>query len=210
MTDTTTANWNHIKLSRLHIGLATAYAFLFGSMYFFKLGGLTESGKLVVNILSVSMPLFHISLAWGCKNKSEISRRISQIVGFLMLFLFPMGTVFGFFLIRFADWESFPDEKAYAASANKMQSSLHRIGIEYISLRKTGIVLSLISPLTFALILADVGLGIHILSPDMVMGGHYLAIGGMLTLTPIGLILLFIGDWIGSRKNRSEDHGNVR
>lgn len=203
MTVATTANWNHIKLSRLHIGLATAYAFLFGSMYFFKLGGITESGKLVVNILSVSMPLFHISLAWGCKNKSEISRRVSQIVGFLMLFWLPIGPIFGFFFIRFADWKSFPDEKAYVASANKMQSSLHKTGIEYSSIQKTGIVLFLISPLTFALILADVGLGIHVLSPDMVMGGHYLAIGGMLTLTPIGLILFFIGGWLSSRENRS-------
>lgn len=197
-------NRNHIKLSRLHIGLATAYAILFVSLHLFKLGSLTESGKFAVNILSVTMPLLHFGLAWGCKNKSEISRRVSQIVGFLMLFWLPIGSVLGFFFIRFADWKSLPEQTAYVASANKMQSSLHKIGIEPTALKKTGIILFLISPLAFAIILADVGLGFHIFSSNMVLGGHWLAIAGMLTLSPIGIILFFMAGWLKSGKIESQ------
>ena len=203
-------NRNHIKLSRLHIGLATAYAILFGSLHLFKLGSLTESGKFAVNILSVTMPLLHFGLAWGCKNKSEISRRVSQIVGFLMLFWLPIGSVLGFFFIRFADWKSLPEQTAYVASANKMQSSLHKIGIEPSALKKTGIILFLISPLAFAIILADVGLGFRIFSSNMVLGGHWLAIAGMLTLSPIGIILFFMAGWLKSGKTESQTHGGMK
>ena len=202
-------NRNNIKLSRLHFGLATAYAILFSSLHLFKLGSLTESGKFAVNILSITMPVFHFGLAWGCKNKSEISRRVSQIVGFLMLFWLPIGSIFGFFFIRYADWKSLPEQKAYVATANKMQSSLHKIGIEPSALQKTGIILFLISPLAFAIILADVGLGVHILSSHMALGGHWLAIFGMLTLSPIGIILFFMAGWLNSKNFESQTHGGM-
>lgn len=197
----TPSNRNHITLYRLHIGLAAGYAILLGSLLVFSLGTLTESGKSAVKILSVAMPLFHIGLAWGCKHRHEISRKISQVVGFLMLIWLPIGPIFGYFLIRYADWKSLPNQKAYAAPATNTQIALRKMGIEYRSLQTVGIILFLISPIAFAIILADGGLGFHILSSSTVMLGHWAAIAGMLTLTPVGLVLFLIGTWLNSRKN---------
>jgi hypothetical protein len=210
MAATTPENRNHVYLSRLHIALASAYAILFGSMQYFELGGLTESGKFAVNILSICMPLLHIGLAWSCKKKSEISRKVSQIVGALMLIWLPIGPIFGFFFIRFSDWKSLPSQKIYAASASKMQSSLHKAGIGHRSLQKYGVLLSLISPLAFAIIVVDGLFGLNIFSDNMVLGGHWLAIAGMLTLTPIGLLLIFMGSWIGSGKVESQPSGDTK
>lgn len=201
MTAASPSNQNHITLSRLHLVLAAAYAILFGLQFLFSLSTLTESGKIAVNILTIAMPMLHISLAWGSKNKSEIARKISPIVGILMLIGFPIGTILGLYLIRFSDWKSLPDQKVYVAAANNMQSSLQKTGIKHSLLQKVGIVLFLISPLAFAIVFVDVALGSHIFSSNifprnMIMGVHWGSILGMLTLSPIGIILFFIGVWL--------------
>lgn len=108
---------NHIKLSRFHIGLAIAYVVLFGSLMLFGWSNLTASGKIGVPIMSLFPPLFHLGLAWGSKVKSEISRKISVVVGVLLLIAFPVGTILGFFLLPLTQWNS----KLGSANANSSQ-----------------------------------------------------------------------------------------
>jgi hypothetical protein len=99
---------NHMKLSQFHIGLAIAYAVLFGSLMLFGWSDLTASGKIGVPIMSVFPPLFHLGLAWGSKVKSEISRKISVAVGVLLLIAFPVGTILGFFFLPLTQWNTKP------------------------------------------------------------------------------------------------------
>lgn len=105
---------NHLKLSRFHIGLAIAYAVLFGSLMLFGWSDLTASGKVGVRIMSVVPTMFHLGLAWGSKVQSEISRKISVVVGVLLLIAFPVGTILGFFFLPLTQWKS----KRGSANAN--------------------------------------------------------------------------------------------
>lgn len=184
------ASMNHIKLSRLHAGLAIAYGILLGGLLAFGLGGLNEQGNLAVSVLSVLLPGLHIGLAWGCKRQSEIARVISLVVGFVMLLWLPIGTLIGYFIIRLADWKSCVGQKTYAAQANGIAASLGRAGISHGAIRKAGLILALIPPIALAVMLAG------LLPSRVVFAGHWFAAAALLTITPFGLILYFIGRWL--------------
>jgi len=98
---------NHIKLSYWHIGLAIFYAILIGAAVYFlrppKLG-------MDYTVILLALPsLIHLALAWGSQVKSEISRRISIFIGFLMFMAFPIGTFAAmFFFLPLTDWEPAP------------------------------------------------------------------------------------------------------
>jgi hypothetical protein len=55
------------------------------------------------------IPLIHLALAWGSRVKSNISRRISMFIGFLLFLGFPIGTFISlFFFLPLTDWEQAP------------------------------------------------------------------------------------------------------
>lgn len=187
------ASSNHIKLSQLHTGLAVAYGVLLGGLLAFGLGGLNEQGKLAVSVLSVLLPALHVGLAWGCKRQFEIARVISLVIGFLMLLWLPIGTLIGYFIIRLADWESCVGQKTYAALGNRITASLDRSGISNGAIQKAGLILALIPPITLAIMFAG------LLPSRVIFVGHWFATAALLTITPLGLILYFIGRWLRQR-----------
>jgi hypothetical protein len=107
MTAAKSLSRNHIELSNWHIGLAVFYAVAIGAAVLFS-PPLRKNMDYTFTLLALPS-LIHLALAWGSRMKSEISRRISIFIGFLMFFAFPIGTfVAMFFFLRLTDWEPAP------------------------------------------------------------------------------------------------------
>lgn len=86
---------NHLSLMKIHIGLAIFY----GLMAFFILYNEKHSEIKWVNlfifiIILITPSLIHIALAFGARQKSELSRRLSMVAFILIFLLFPIGSIF--------------------------------------------------------------------------------------------------------------------
>lgn len=111
-----TLNDNYLRLMRVHIGFVIFYIIL-GLVYaFFAYGFGADStfGKLVVVCMVFFLPLIllHSFLAKGAKDKSELSRKISEIVFAFLFLAFPIGTILSmlYFLPK-TTWKM-PDDNA--------------------------------------------------------------------------------------------------
>ncbi|STZ64002.1 Uncharacterised protein [Moraxella lacunata] len=110
-----TFNNNHLRLMRVHIGLMIFYAvfFLFCSyfLYNLRMDRVIEISFLRVftSVMLLYIPFFafHLLLAIGAKRKSEMSRKISEIVFAIMLLGFPVGTILSaFYFLPKTIWKS--------------------------------------------------------------------------------------------------------
>jgi len=99
---------NHVNLMRFHIVLALVYFFLCS---------LSAWLSFVDKYASIWLPIFcggavcvHLLLAYGSKNRLESSRRASELIGVLLMFGFPVGTLLGYFFLQCTIWHD-PEEK---------------------------------------------------------------------------------------------------
>ncbi len=91
---------NFKALMKMHMFLGLISFILFGIPAFGSQESLTDAGKLYLPIVTFIFPVLHFSIAYGCKIKSEVARVISRVTGFLMMPLFPIGTVIGFIIFE--------------------------------------------------------------------------------------------------------------
>lgn len=79
----------HISLMKWHIGLSIFYFIIFGSLL---ISEISDTPFSVSKLLMFIPTIVHAILAYGCFQKVELSRRISEWVGFFMVLSFPIGT----------------------------------------------------------------------------------------------------------------------
>lgn len=90
---------NHLSLMKIHIGLAIfwlLWVILFYVMLF-QDADLNQVNRvnLGVFLFVTMMPsVIHLSLAYGARNKSELSRKLSMAVFVLIFLMFPIGSIF--------------------------------------------------------------------------------------------------------------------
>jgi Na+/phosphate symporter len=99
----------HLKTAQAHRFLALAYIFLtvLGTAGLWLLGHIVESIE-QSKVIAVVLPLLvgscilialHLVVASGAKRKKPWARTMTNLVGIVMLFAFPVGTVVGTYLI---------------------------------------------------------------------------------------------------------------
>lgn len=49
--------------------------------------------------------MLHMLLAWGSLLRLELARKLSELVGTLLLLGFPIGTVTGYFFLQYTLWQ---------------------------------------------------------------------------------------------------------
>ena len=94
-TNSMSTNNNHLKLARFHFFFAASYFCLIMAL-------LTDSFYWLV---LTPIPILHFILGIGARHKNELSRRISEFVGALMIFAFPIGTFLAFYFLPYTEWE---------------------------------------------------------------------------------------------------------
>jgi hypothetical protein len=99
--------------SGIHSVLGWIYGALGGLVVVIFIGTLSRSrpgaeGLLV--LLALVPAAMHLGLAWGARRRMAWARVGSSLVGVLMLFGFPIGTVIGYFLLKAAggNWDPTP------------------------------------------------------------------------------------------------------
>jgi hypothetical protein len=110
----------NIKTYRAHIALACLYGFVLATMVFFlAMSKDPAPGGWLILLFFLIPLLFHFFVAKGAKEMKSWARRASAVIGFLMLFGFPIGTIIGLYLISNAwnDWPSARPERAEVVSA---------------------------------------------------------------------------------------------
>ncbi|MDH2435243.1 hypothetical protein QCD60_22210 [Pokkaliibacter sp. MBI-7] len=87
---------NNIKLMNFHIVFSCLYPSFLG---LFGIAWYQHSGD--VSLLASALCLFftclHAALAYGSKHKIEASRKLSELLGVMLMFGFPVGTIIGYF-----------------------------------------------------------------------------------------------------------------
>ncbi len=121
----TTYKNNHIKLMRFHIILGIMYlclavliTLLMNTEHY--LNSPPSGGKDKIFIIAVVIYLLiavHVVLSIGCGKKLEWSRKTSEIVGVMMLFGIPIGTILGYLLLQRTLWEA-PESATGEAADN--------------------------------------------------------------------------------------------
>lgn len=110
---------NHIKAARANLTLAWLYGLgliALGAWHYLgrepaiPVGTLLASGLLLL-VLSVA----HAALARAARVRRPWARLLSLLAGFVLLLLFPVGTVFGVLLIG-ASWNPWPEAHMTAGS----------------------------------------------------------------------------------------------
>ncbi|WP_428719105.1 hypothetical protein [Undibacterium curvum] len=91
---------NYRILFKTHLALVVIIFLFFGSISIFFQDNLTPSGKIVIPIEFVFFTLLHGTIAYGNKKESNKARIASRVCGFLLFPFFPIGTVFGIFLLE--------------------------------------------------------------------------------------------------------------
>lgn len=99
-------NGNHLKLYKFHLALVlvTFLIYLFLLQEFGEY--LTESGRKAVPIVFFIPSIVHFAVALGCKYQQNWARKISVLLGALMLLFFPIGTILGFYFLPLTQWKN--------------------------------------------------------------------------------------------------------
>jgi len=106
-------NENYFKAATAHMGtavLAVLGWFLYGSLMASELH--SAWGYAIFAPLFLFAGSINIACWWGCKNRKEWARIVTLVLGFLSLIFFPVGTVIGFFMIRYSI-QSWPEPEYY-------------------------------------------------------------------------------------------------
>jgi hypothetical protein len=108
-----TGNENYFRAATAHLG-AMAFAVILWFLY----GSAMASDLHSAWAYAFFAPFFLVAIAiniacwWGCKNRKEWARIVTLVLGFLSLIAFPVGTVIGFFMIRYSIKE-WPEPEYY-------------------------------------------------------------------------------------------------
>ena len=99
-------NDNPIRLSRFHVGLAIFYCIIGATLAWFG----RESGHSLA-WMSVVTPLvtLHTLLAYGARKRSEFSRKLSVVIGIMMLLAIPIGPIVALNFLPLTVWHSRED-----------------------------------------------------------------------------------------------------
>ncbi|HEU0153442.1 MAG TPA: hypothetical protein VFQ84_08870 [Arenimonas sp.] len=92
----------HTKTARAHIALAVLYALLFLGFLFLVANGeydLTHASVLLPLVVFLAVVGAHALAGWGARQRAGWARVLSIVIGALMLFGFPLGTLIGAYLI---------------------------------------------------------------------------------------------------------------
>ncbi len=101
---------NQLKLHKFHLWLA-GIAFILALFFMYWIWeDTTPSGRIGIPITLTLPTILHLVLAYGAKNGSEISRKVSVGVGILMLITFPVGTLIAFSFLPLTKWKESDDE----------------------------------------------------------------------------------------------------
>jgi len=99
---------NHIKLMRFHIVLALLYFFL--CSLFVWLSFADKDTSIWLPVFCGGAICAHLLLAYGSKNRLESSRKVSELIGVLLMLGFPVGTFLGYFFLQCTIWHD-PEQK---------------------------------------------------------------------------------------------------
>lgn len=110
----------NIKTSRAHIALACLYGtvMLILAFFLFTAKDPAPGGWMILLFFLIPL-LFHFFVARGAKEGKSWARRASAVIGFVMLFGFPVGTIIGIYLLSNA-WNDWTPAKA--AHGNAMRT----------------------------------------------------------------------------------------
>jgi hypothetical protein len=97
---------NPIRLSRFHMGLAIFYLALGGFLAW--LAANTNFPLIGVSVL-VPFVVLHLMLAYGTRKQDEFSRKVSVLVGVLMLLAIPIGPIIAIKFLPLTVWDKKDD-----------------------------------------------------------------------------------------------------
>lgn len=92
----------HIKIARAHRALSWLYALITGLMLalmWLPGGGKTPAALYLVAGMFAAMFALHHFTARGARAQHPAARIVSMVIGGLMLFAFPLGTIIGIYLL---------------------------------------------------------------------------------------------------------------
>lgn len=110
---------NHIKAARAHLALAWLYGLALVALgawhYLGREPALALDTLLATGVLLLVLSIAHAVLARAARVRRPWARLLSLLAGFVLLLLFPIGTLFGLILIG-ASWSPWPLAHTHAGS----------------------------------------------------------------------------------------------
>lgn len=84
---------NHLKLMKIHLAMIVFYCLILLVVFWILPDNtLSQDGQFVLIFYSIPI-ILHTFLAWGAKQKLELSRRISTGIFVFMFLAVPIGTI---------------------------------------------------------------------------------------------------------------------
>ncbi|TDF35468.1 hypothetical protein EYS14_18795 [Alteromonadaceae bacterium M269] len=91
---------NFKTLVRTHCWIGGLSVLTFSSIPLIDPSSVTESGKVALPLVATFFGTLHFSIALGCNKKLNGARLASKVCSFMLIPLFPVGTILGIILFE--------------------------------------------------------------------------------------------------------------
>ena len=121
---------NHIKTARAHFAFAIMVLLGTVAIVYATVRAQAPASAAVASALILGlMAGVHLLVWWGARRRMNWARRVSLVIGFLMLPGFPIGTAIGALLISYG-WSEWREPRVYSGSLTEGWPNAERDRIE--------------------------------------------------------------------------------